>query len=139
MLPHQLIFALHVSSVVLLEVAYLLFYPSILPNWHRISEYEASCFYGNFNIYPNSVRGILGTVLVLTFNFGILCAFVLGNFFTYDKVAWILSSLSVVFLLCFPFLKETPQHLLNKNKIKVSYPCSVLRKILMYFKMVEEV
>lgn len=64
------------------------------------------------------VRGILGTVLMLAFNFGILCAFILGNFFSYDMVAWIISSLSVVFLLCFSFLKETPQHLLNNNKIK---------------------
>lgn len=79
-------------------------------------------FYSNTDISPNSVRGILGTVLMLAFNFGILCAFILGNFFSYDMVAWIISSLSVVFLLCFSFLKETPQHLLNNNKIKVSYP-----------------
>ncbi|XP_017473364.1 PREDICTED: facilitated trehalose transporter Tret1 [Rhagoletis zephyria] len=64
------------------------------------------------------VRGILGTMLILTFNFGILCAFVLAYFFTYREVAWILSSLSFVFLLCFSFLPETPQHLINNNKIK---------------------
>ncbi|XP_004530296.1 facilitated trehalose transporter Tret1 [Ceratitis capitata] len=64
------------------------------------------------------IRGILGTVLMLTFNFGILCAFILGNFFSYELVAWIMSSLGVAFILCYPFLKETPQHLLNNNKVK---------------------
>ncbi|XP_054742915.1 facilitated trehalose transporter Tret1 isoform X1 [Anastrepha obliqua] len=64
------------------------------------------------------VRGILGTVLMLAFNFGMLSAFVLGNFFSYSMVAWILSSLTFVFLMCFSFLPETPQHLINNNKIK---------------------
>ncbi|XP_067626049.1 facilitated trehalose transporter Tret1-like [Eurosta solidaginis] len=64
------------------------------------------------------IRGILGTMLALTFNFGMLAAFILGHFYSYGIVAWIMSSLPILFLLCFPFLPETPQHLINTKKIK---------------------
>ncbi|XP_067623556.1 facilitated trehalose transporter Tret1 isoform X2 [Eurosta solidaginis] len=64
------------------------------------------------------IRGILGTMLMLAFNFGILSAFVLGHFLSYGTVAWIMSLLTIAFLFCFPFLPETPQHLMSNNKVK---------------------
>jgi len=70
------------------------------------------------NIYPCfSIRGILGVFLVLTCNFGIVLAFVLGYYFNYAQVSWIVSSLSFVFVGCFWFMPETPQHLARVNKI----------------------
>ncbi|KAH8263237.1 hypothetical protein KR044_006378 [Drosophila immigrans] len=64
----------------------------------------------------DSVRGILGTFLVLTCNMGVVLAFVLGYYFNYATVAWIVSTLSVLFLVCFWFMPETPQHLMQSKK-----------------------
>lgn len=81
---------------------------------------------GSFAVIPvyttelseDRVRGKLGTFLVLSCNIGVLFAFTLGNFYSYDLVAWILSLLPLTFLICFIFLPESPQYLLNKNNIK---------------------
>lgn len=64
----------------------------------------------------DSVRGILGTFLVLTCNLGVILVFVLGYYFNYATVAWIMSTLSIVFLVCFWFMPETPQHLMSQQK-----------------------
>ncbi|XP_016964742.1 facilitated trehalose transporter Tret1 [Drosophila biarmipes] len=63
------------------------------------------------------IRGILGVFLVLTCNFGIVLAFVLGYYFNYAQVSWIVSTLSFLFVGCFWFMPETPQHLAKINKI----------------------
>jgi len=70
----------------------------------------------NSLLLSRSVRGILGTFLVLTCNVGVLLAFVLGYFYNYATVAWIVSTLSILFLVCFWFMPETPQHLMNRQK-----------------------
>ncbi|XP_034119712.1 facilitated trehalose transporter Tret1 [Drosophila albomicans] len=64
----------------------------------------------------DSVRGILGTFLVLTCNIGIVLAFVLGYYFNYATVSWIVATLSVLFFVCFWFMPETPQYLMLKQK-----------------------
>lgn len=63
-----------------------------------------------------SVRGVLGTFLVLTCNVGVLLAFVLGYFFDYVTVAWLIASLSILFIICFWFMPETPQHLVLRQR-----------------------
>lgn len=55
---------------------------------------------------------------MLTCNFGLVLAFVLGYYFNYAQVSWIVSSLSFVFVGCFWFMPETPQHLAKINKIE---------------------
>ncbi|KAH8377879.1 hypothetical protein KR093_007661, partial [Drosophila rubida] len=64
----------------------------------------------------DSVRGILGTFLVLTCNVGVVLAFVLGYYFNYATVSWIVSTLSLLFVVCFWFMPETPQHLMQRQK-----------------------
>lgn len=63
------------------------------------------------------MRGILGTLLVLTCNFGVLLAFILGYYFNYATVAWIASALTIVYVGCFWFMPETPQHLAQRHKL----------------------
>ncbi|KAH8412743.1 hypothetical protein KR009_005255 [Drosophila setifemur] len=65
-----------------------------------------------------SVRGVLGTFLVLTCNVGVLLAFVLGYFFDYATVSWIVSTLTFLFVGCFWFMPETPQYLAKVKKVK---------------------
>lgn len=62
------------------------------------------------------VRGVLGTFLVLTCNVGVLLAFVLGYFYDYVTVAWLISSLSILFMIGFWFMPETPQHLVLRQR-----------------------
>ncbi|XP_017075057.2 LOW QUALITY PROTEIN: facilitated trehalose transporter Tret1 [Drosophila eugracilis] len=66
----------------------------------------------------DNIRGTLGVFLVLTCNAGVVLAFVLGYYFNYAQVSWIVSSLSFVFVGCFWFMPETPQHLAKINKIE---------------------
>ncbi|XP_059221136.1 facilitated trehalose transporter Tret1 isoform X2 [Stomoxys calcitrans] len=81
---------------------------------------------GTFSIIPiytaelsdDKIRGTLGTFLVLFCNFGVLLAFVLGNYLSCRLVAWILLSLPVLFLLVMSFVPESPSYLANKNDLK---------------------
>ncbi|XP_034668658.1 facilitated trehalose transporter Tret1 [Drosophila subobscura] len=66
----------------------------------------------------DSVRGILGTYLVVTCNGGVVLAFILGYFFDYITVSWIVSTLSFVFVGCFWFMPETPQYLAKQNRVE---------------------
>ncbi|XP_022231665.2 facilitated trehalose transporter Tret1 [Drosophila obscura] len=81
---------------------------------------------GCFSVIPiyiaelasDSVRGVLGTFLVLTCNGGVVLAFVLGYYFDYATVSWLVSTLSFVFVGCFWFMPETPQHLAKQNRVQ---------------------
>ncbi|XP_030384785.1 facilitated trehalose transporter Tret1 [Scaptodrosophila lebanonensis] len=64
------------------------------------------------------VRGILGTFVVLGCNLGVLAAFTMGYFFNYKQVAWMMSILPLLFIICFVFMPETPQFLLQCNKLE---------------------
>ncbi|XP_017047673.1 facilitated trehalose transporter Tret1 [Drosophila ficusphila] len=64
----------------------------------------------------DNIRGVLGVFLVLTCNAGVLLAFILGYYFNYAQVCWIVSTLSFVFVGCFWFMPETPQYLVKINK-----------------------
>ncbi|XP_017011525.2 facilitated trehalose transporter Tret1 [Drosophila takahashii] len=66
----------------------------------------------------DNIRGTLGVFLVLTCNFGVVLAFILGYYFNYAQVSWIVSSLSFVFVGCFWFMPETPQYLAKTNKVE---------------------
>lgn len=65
-----------------------------------------------------SVRGNLGTLLVFACNIGILLAFILGYFLTYDVVAWILSIFVFVFVILFALMPESPQFLIQRNQLR---------------------
>ncbi|ALC39238.1 CG33281, partial [Drosophila busckii] len=81
---------------------------------------------GGFGVIPiyvaelaeDSVRGVLGTFLILTCNVGVLLVFVLGYYFNYATVAWMASTLCIAFVVCFWFMPETPQHLLQLDKLQ---------------------
>ncbi|XP_058816625.1 uncharacterized protein LOC131679891 [Topomyia yanbarensis] len=62
------------------------------------------------------LRGMLGSVLIITLNLGILVGFVLGNYLTYFTVPAVMLSAPVIFLVATYFLPETPYCLLKKNQ-----------------------
>ncbi|KAH8319051.1 hypothetical protein KR067_006030, partial [Drosophila pandora] len=81
----------------------------------------------------NSVRGVLGTFLVLTCSGGVCLAFILGYYFDYATVSWIMATLTPAFVFCFWFMPETPQYLASKNKLKeAEYSLRYYRNIRSY-------
>lgn len=75
-------------------------------------------------IAEDSVRGSLGSLLVLNCNIGILIAFVLGNYLSYTTGVIVLASLPILFLIVFPFFPESPQYLMKSGNEEVIIGCS---------------
>lgn len=67
-----------------------------------------------------SVRGILGSLFVLTFNMGVLIVFTMGNYCDYYSIPKFVICITILFAVLFPFFPETPIFLVKQNKISVS-------------------
>uniref|UniRef100_A0A336M068 CSON013480 protein n=1 Tax=Culicoides sonorensis TaxID=179676 RepID=A0A336M068_CULSO len=63
-----------------------------------------------------NIRGLLGSFLMLFTNLGTLTGFIICSFVPYRTVPWIAISISLVFLLGFCVVPETPKYLLMKKK-----------------------
>lgn len=82
---------------------------------------------GVFAVIPNyiseisddHVRGRLGSFLVLACNTGLLYAYVLGGYFNYRTVPWLLMPPSLAFLFLFARVKESPTYLMKCGRINV--------------------
>lgn len=70
-------------------------------------------------IAEDSVRGSLGSLLVLNCNIGILIAFILGNYFTYEIQPIILVFMPILFFTAFSFFPESPQYLMKRGEEEV--------------------
>lgn len=70
-------------------------------------------------IAEDSVRGSLGSLLILNCNAGILLAFILGNYLSYDTQAIILACLPILFFITFSFFPESPMYLMKSGKEEV--------------------
>lgn len=80
-----------------------------------------------------SIRGVLGSTVLLTFNIGMLLAFILGNycnFFVIPKVGAVLAGLCGILL---PFFPESPIFLIRQNKIAVSFYKLMKKKIHFFY------
>lgn len=64
---------------------------------------------------------MLGTMLTLFSNLGILIGFLVGYYFEYAVVPKILLMFPVVFLVSFYCFPETPWFLVKQNKIQVGF------------------
>lgn len=70
-------------------------------------------------IAEDSVRGSLGSLLVLSCNIGILLAFILGNYLSYDSQPIILAFVPIIFFFLFSFFPESPQYLMKSGNEEV--------------------
>lgn len=66
--------------------------------------------------FIRSVRGRLGSLMMLTANAGFLLSFVAGNYLEYHQIPYIGLAISILYLLVFIFFPETPQFLLKRKK-----------------------
>lgn len=67
-----------------------------------------------------SVRGVLGSTFVLTFNMGVLIVFTMGNYCDYYSIPKLVICLTVTFSILLPFFPETPLFLLKQDNKSVS-------------------
>ena len=68
-------------------------------------------------IASEDIRGVLGSLLVLIINTGILLGFVAGAHLSYRANALVSSTMPLVFLTTFYFMPETPIYLVRQNKL----------------------
>lgn len=66
----------------------------------------------------DKLRSTLGTFFSLSLALGMLTISVLGYFFHYVTVAWIMTAIPVIFLICFSFNPESPQFLAKLDTAK---------------------
>lgn len=66
----------------------------------------------------NRLRSTLGTFLSLGLALGMLIINLLGYFFHYVTVAWIMAVIPVAFIICFSFNPESPQYLAKLDSTK---------------------
>lgn len=62
---------------------------------------------------------MLGSILPLACNAGILLAFIIGHFFDYETVAQILLGVPILFIMLISSFPETPSYLLSVDRIQV--------------------
>lgn len=69
-------------------------------------------------ISSDSVRGLLGSVLPVSLNIGILLAYILGGMISLRDFAIANLTLPVLYLVTFIFLPESPIYLVRQNRIR---------------------
>ncbi|XP_063700202.1 facilitated trehalose transporter Tret1-like [Culicoides brevitarsis] len=64
------------------------------------------------------VRGLMGSMCVLSCNIGIFLAYIVGDFLPPLVTPWVFLPLSAIFLVGFTFLPETPIFLMKNNRLE---------------------
>ena len=67
-------------------------------------------------IAEDSVRGTLGSYLILFCNAGVVFGYLLGSVVSYYTFAYIAILIPVIYLVCYIWLPETPVYLINKGR-----------------------
>lgn len=63
---------------------------------------------------------MLGSLLPLACNAGILIAFIIGHFFDYESVPQILLGIPILYVILIAMFPETPSYLLSINRAEVN-------------------
>lgn len=71
-------------------------------------------------IADDSVRGTLGTSLMVSGHLGVVIAFALGAYSTYLSIPICIIPILVLFIVVMYFFPETPLYLVKQNKLHVS-------------------
>lgn len=92
---------------------------------------------GIFSILPqylseiakDSIRGVLGSTMVLVYNIGICLGFVIGNYCNYYTTPKVVILLDIVFLCAFHYFPESPSFLMKQRRLSVSKQLRFKNKI----------
>ncbi|KAJ0171471.1 hypothetical protein K1T71_013021 [Dendrolimus kikuchii] len=69
-------------------------------------------------ISEDSIRGTLGSLVVLSQNFGNLVVYLLGEYLSYHATLWICLAVPVLHMVLFTTMPETPSYLLKCGKVE---------------------
>lgn len=69
-------------------------------------------------ISDDSIRGLLGSLFVVSINLGILLGYVMGGMVSFKMYAMINITVPVLYLIGFVFLPESPVYLVRQNRIR---------------------
>ncbi|XP_064292788.1 facilitated trehalose transporter Tret1-like isoform X2 [Plodia interpunctella] len=69
-------------------------------------------------ISEDSIRGVLGSLVVLSQNLGNLMVYLLGEYLSYNATLWICLAVPLIHLLLFTTMPETPSYLLKCGKVE---------------------
>ncbi|XP_026728251.1 facilitated trehalose transporter Tret1-like [Trichoplusia ni] len=69
-------------------------------------------------ISEDSVRGTLGSLVVLSQNLGNLFAYVMGEYLSYNGMLWVCLAVPILHLVLFTAMPETPSYLLKCGKVE---------------------
>jgi MFS transporter, SP family, solute carrier family 2 (facilitated glucose transporter), member 6 len=74
-------------------------------------------------ISEDSIRGTLGSLVVLSQNMGNLVVYMMGEYLSYHAILWILLAVPLIHLLVFTTMPETPSYMLKcgKEEVFISY------------------
>lgn len=72
-------------------------------------------------ITDDRIRGALLSAIYASENFGLLLAYIIGNYFDYYAMPLFSIGLTATFALLILFLPEAPLFLMRQNKIEVSF------------------
>lgn len=84
-------------------------------------------------ISEDSIRGTLGSLVVLSQNLGNLLVYILGEYLCYQATLWICLAVPLIHLLLFPAMPETPSYLLKSGKVEVSIQVLLPNSLLLLF------
>ncbi|KAH8403205.1 hypothetical protein KR222_007574, partial [Zaprionus bogoriensis] len=98
-------------------------YPMLLCLARLLAGAVGGCCFTVIPVYitelaQDRLRSTLGTFLSLSLALGMLIISVLGYFFHYVTVAWIMSIIPLIFVACFYFYPESPQYLAKLDTAK---------------------
>lgn len=73
----------------------------------------------------HSIRGSLGSLMMMSANLGILLAFVAGNYLPFEWVPRLFICLPIIFLLTVLFFPETPFYFMRTNRemVRIANDC----------------
>lgn len=69
----------------------------------------------------SNIRGSLNTLNNLFLNFGVMYVYIIGPFVSYHALAIWCEILTILFIILFAFMPESPYHLIQRNKINSAF------------------
>lgn len=78
--------------------------------------------------FPHSVRGILGSMLMIFVNIGIMVSYIVGATMEYEHSPYVMMIFPIGVFVSFIFIPDTPMSLLERNK-----PEAAIEKSLMFY------
>lgn len=79
-----------------------------------------SVFFFQIVLHLLRVRGILGTLLTVSVNVGILIGYLGGTYLDYKAVPYVMMIFPILFIFVFLFMPNTPQYYIRSRRLGVS-------------------